>query len=140
MITKMKRSVALLLALMTCISFLPVICIDASAAEFSYVYDGKYIYNWGSRGETATFLSPNAESFYTGANAYDVLSALSGGTGTTDAPSSSLYKTLQALMTNAHSTVTSYDATRSLYKYTDCGNPQHHRSGRKNVAALNGLG
>ncbi len=58
-----KRLLSLLMVLVVCISFLPTIHLSASAQDVSYNYDGKYIYNWGTRGETATFLSPNAEAF-----------------------------------------------------------------------------
>ena len=115
----LKRGLALLIVLVMCVSFLPALQLSTSAAEVSYVYDGKYIYNWGTRGVTATFLSPNAEAFYTGNNTYDVLSSYAGGTGTSNAPSSALYKALQNLMKNAHSHTTSYNETRDLYKYTD---------------------
>ena len=120
----MKRGLALLVAFVLCISLLPVLHLHANAAEFSYVYDsaGKYIYNWGTRGQTATTLSPNAEEFYTGNNTYDVLSAITGGTGTEDAPDSELYAALQKLMKDAHEHQTSYNETRDLYQYTDCQN------------------
>ena len=118
----LKRSLALALVLVMCISFLPIISLNASAADVTYVYDGKYIYNWGARGVTATELSPNAEAFYTGSNSYDVLSAYEGGTGTSDAPNSDLYKALQKLMKDSHTYITSYDATKNLFKYTDCQN------------------
>ena len=120
-----KRSLALLMALVLCLSLLPVLHLDADAAEFEYVYDstGKYIYNWGTRGETATTLSPNAEKFYKdNLTDYADLAAYTGGTGTSDAPNSELYKALQTLMVSKHSYQTSYDATRDLYKYTDCQN------------------
>ena len=73
----LKRGFALLMALVLCICLLPAIQIAADAAEFEYVYDstGKYIYNWGTREETATSLSPMAEAFYTDNYTYDVLSA-----------------------------------------------------------------
>ena len=122
----MKRGLALLLVMVISIAFFPVFKLDASAAgtssDVSYVYDstGKYIYNWGTRGEDATFLSPNAEDFYTGSNTYDVLSTYSGGTSTSNAPSSALYKALKNLMVSEHTYQTSYNATRDLFKYTDC--------------------
>ena len=122
----MKRGLALLLVMVISIAFFPIFKLDASAAgtssDVSYVYDstGKYIYNWGTRGEDATFLSPNAEDFYTGSNTYDVLSTYSGGTSTSNAPSSALYKALKNLMVSEHTYQTSYNATRDLFKYTDC--------------------
>ena len=109
-----KRSLALILALVLCLSLLPVTVVPVSAAS--------YIYNWGTRGEVATSLSENAQAFYTGNNTYDALSSLPGGTGTSDAPNSNLYKALQNLMVGAQNSQTSYDDTRALFQYTDCQN------------------
>ena len=121
-----KSSLALLLVVVMLAAFVPALSINASAAtsDVSYVYDstGKYIYNWGERGDVATFLSPNAEDFYTGNNTYDVLSTYAGGTSTSSAPNSALYKALKNLMVSAHSYQTSYSATKDLYRYTDCQN------------------
>ena len=68
MANNMKRGLAMFLTLAMiftfCITFAPAFSVDASAAEVDYKYSGKYIYNWGTRGEVATFLSPNAEAFY----------------------------------------------------------------------------
>ena len=116
----MKRALAFVMVLVICLSFLPILQIKTGAANVNYTYDGTYIYNWGERGVTATFMSPNAEAFYTGTKAYETLSAYSGGTGTSDAPTSSLYSALKTVMKDAHRYETSYDATRQLYKYTDC--------------------
>ena len=109
-----KRSLALILALVLCLSLLPVTVVPVSAAS--------YIYNWGTRGEVATSLSAYAQAFYTGNNTYDALSALAGGTSKDNAPTSILYKALQSLMVNAHSHETSYDETKDLFMYTDCQN------------------
>ena len=109
-----KRSLALILALVLCLSLLPVTVVPVSAAS--------YIYNWGTRGEVATSLSAYAQAFYTGSNTYDALSALAGGTSKDNAPNSNLYKALQSLMVNAHSHETSYDETKDLFMYTDCQN------------------
>ena len=122
MLTTKKRIIALFVALVMCISCLPLASITASAADVSYTYDGKYIYNWGERGEVATFMSPNALEFYTGSRSYDTLSSYSGGSGKSDAPNSALYKNLASVMKNAHSYITSYNATKDLYRYTDCEN------------------
>ncbi|MBE5888376.1 MAG: hypothetical protein E7283_06005 [Lachnospiraceae bacterium] len=92
-----------------------------SASDVKYQYhEGKYISNWGARGEVATFLSPNAEKFYTGSYTYDVLSDKQGGTSQSSAPSSALYKALQSMMKAEHSHQTSYGETRYQYRYTDC--------------------
>ncbi len=122
MVKTMKCGVALLLAVFMLLSFIPVIHVEAANDDVSYVNDGKYIYNWGTRGETATFLSPNAKEFYTGNNTYAVLSSYTGGTSQSNAPSSDLYKALKKLMTEAHTHITSYNETKDLYRYTDCQN------------------
>lgn len=122
MVTTKKRILALVVALVMCISYLPLSSITASAADVSYTYDGDYIYNWGERGEVATFMSPNALEFYTGSRSYETLSSYSGGTTQSNASSSALYKNLQSVMKGAHRYTTSYNATKSLFKYTDCEN------------------
>ena len=116
----MKRGLALFIALVWCVTLIPVFETHSHAAEVNYVYSGKYIYNWGQRGTVATFMSPNGEKFYDNHVSYDVLSTYAGGTGTSDAPDSALFKQLQKLMTDAHSYKTSYDATKNLFQYTDC--------------------
>ena len=121
----MKRSLSLFMVLAMLIALVPTLSLGASAANVNYVYasNGKYIYNWGTRGTTATFLSPNAEDFYEDNNtSYAELSSYSGGTGKSDAPKSDLYRELKELMTSNHSYITSYAATRDLYQYTDCQN------------------
>ena len=119
-----KRVLAMLIVLVMCVVLLPALNVEASAANVNYVYSGKYIYNWGTREEVATFLSPNAESFYTGSYTYDALAAYSGGTSEKDAPDSALYTQLHNLMENKHNDgkITSYQETRDLYMYTDCQN------------------
>lgn len=120
-----KRGLALLLVVIMIVSILPTFGITSKAASTSdvdYVYSGKYIYNWGTRGEVATFLSPNAEKFYTGANTFASLSSYSGGTGKSDAPSSALYKALQNLMKSNHKYINGYKENNNLLKYTDCQN------------------
>lgn len=101
------------------------------SSDVEYVKDGKYIANWGWRGEVCVFLSPNAISFYSGDDSYDVVSQLSGGKkgSESSAPSSNLYKELQSIMKSAHTTITSYDATKQFYKYTDCQNSKYSSSG-----------
>ena len=90
------------------------------AEDVRYVKSGKYIYNWGARGEEATFLSTYAEDFYTGSYVYSVLSEEAGGSGSSNAPKSDLYKALQTLMKSKQTYETSYNATRELFRYTDC--------------------
>lgn len=93
-----------------------------SASDVVYQKTENYIHNWGVREEDCTFLSPNAEAFYTGSNNYASLSANSGGSSQSNAPSSNLYKALQSLMKSQHSHQTSYGETRYQYRYTDCEN------------------
>ena len=119
--SKLKsRILALILALVTVVSWIPTAGFSADAADVSYNYDGKYIYNWGTRGEVATFLSPNAEKFYDSRSSFEELSAYSGGTSTSTAPNSELYKKLKSLMSGAQTYTTSYAATKELFRYTDC--------------------
>jgi len=118
-----KRLFALLTVLALCLSFMPPVEFAAQAATVDYAYSGSYILNWGTRGTTATFLSPNAETFYEDNNtSYQVLSALSGSSSESGIPSSTLYTTLHDLMESNHDYVTSYDATKDLFQYTDCQN------------------
>ena len=44
------------------------------AEDVDYVKNGKYVANWGARGEDCTFLSTYAEDFYTGSYTYETLS------------------------------------------------------------------
>ena len=84
-----KRISAGLLALMIVISLLGItgsaakITTSATgytkASDVNYVKSGKYIANWGARGETCIFLSTYAQSFYTGSYTFEQMSALSGG-------------------------------------------------------------
>ncbi len=109
-----KRAAAFLLAFVLCISLVPVTAPAADAAT--------YVYNWGTRGTVATYLSQSAIDFYEDNGVtYEELVALSGGTQSS-APSSELYKKLQNLMKNAQTYQTSYNATKELFRYTDCQN------------------
>ena len=108
---------------MMLVLLLSTVSFGASAGEAAYASHGDYIYNWGIRGEPATFLSTNAKAFYDAYDtSYEILSSYMGGTGQADAPNSALYQQLQALMTNAHTYINDYAATRDLFQYTDCQN------------------
>lgn len=124
MIQTIKRSVALLIVVIMCLTFVPVFRLDVNAAAtVTYKYDGKYVYNWGEREEVATFLSPMALDFYKKYNiTYDQMADYTGGTSKSNVPSSEMYKELQSIMKKAHSYETNYQETRPLYKYTDCEN------------------
>ena len=125
--TMTKRVFAFLTVLALCLSFLPAVEFSAQAATVDYVYAGSYIKNWGTRGTTATFLSPNAEAFYEDNNtSYAALASLSGATSTGSVPSSPLFQELHELMFSNLDLWTSYsnnyDATKEQYQYTDCQN------------------
>ena len=119
-----KRSLAWLASLMLLVSvFASLIVVPVRAATVNYVYSGNYVYNWGQRDELATFLSPMAEDFYDANNVtYTQLASLSGSSTTSSVPSSSLFSKLHELMYGNLDNPTSYDATRSLFQYTDCEN------------------
>ena len=119
-----KRSLAWLASLMLFISlFAGAMVMPVQAATVDYVYSGNYVYNWGQREELATFLSPMAQEFYADNNvAYTTLASLSGASSTSDVPYSDLYDALHKLMYDNLDNPTSYDATRSLFQYTDCQN------------------
>ncbi len=119
----MKRSLAMLMALMMSVSVFFGVDLSTQAANVDYTYAGNYILNWGERGTDATFLSQNAEKFYADNNtSYMELASFSGSSTVSSVPSSALYRELQDLMTENHSYQTSYDATRPLFQYTDCQN------------------
>ncbi len=122
--TLTKRSLAWLTSLLLFVSlFSSLIVLPAEAATVDYVKSGNYVYNWGTREEVATFLSPMAEAWYDKNNTdYAELSALSGSASTGSVPSSALYRELKDLMTSNHKTITSYNDTRNLFQYTDCEN------------------
>ena len=119
-----KRSLAWLSALMLMVSlFVSTVVLPAQAATVNYVYSGNYVYNWGQRETLATFLSPMAEDFYdTNGVEYAALASLSGSSSTSSVPDSSLFGELHELMYGNLDNPTSYDATKSLFQYTDCEN------------------
>lgn len=119
----MKKGMSLLLAFVLILGLVPAISLTADAATVNYRYSGSYIYNWGTREEVATFLSPNAEDFYEENNVtYAELAVLSGSSNESSVPSSALYKELASLMSGAQTKQTSYNGTRDLFQYTDCEN------------------
>lgn len=113
-----KRSLAMLLALVLSLSMFVGVAPKAEAAT--------YTYNWGTREDTATsadFTRSTAEEWYAAeGTSYEELTQLSGSKTQSAVPSSALYLELKSLMTNAHTTKTSYDGTKSMYQYTDCQN------------------
>ena len=95
------------------------------ADDVVYNDSGNYIANWGARDENCVFLSKYATAFYTGNYTYEVLSQKAGSKS--NAPSSDLYSALYSLMSSKQTYQTSYDATRSLFCYTDCVNSNYSK-------------
>ena len=111
-----KRYISILLILAICIGFLSGVTLHVEAASVDYVItnDG-YIYNWGVRGELATFLSPKAEEYYTKHSvSYASLSSLSGSATQSAVPSSALYQKLQTIMQDDNPRYSTYADTRNL--------------------------
>lgn len=110
-----QRGLSFAIILALCIGML-------SGAVFTVSAD-TYVYNWGQRGTLATSLSDSAVAFYAQQGAeYDYMAALAGASATEDVPSSELYLYLQELMTEAHTYINNYDASRDFFAYTDCEN------------------
>lgn len=112
-----KRILSALMALLLVVSLLSGLTLTASAATVDYQYGdterySNVIKNWGTREEIATFLSPNAEKFYSDTT-YEELVVLDAGP---------LYTALYMLMSEAHTTRTKYDYTNDAYRLTDCQN------------------
>lgn len=121
-----KRSAAFLMALVLILSLLPGIQLTADAATVDYQYGStsKYsniIKNWGTREEVATFLSPNAEKFYSDTT-YEELIAKDGSSNLTIVDTSALYIALNQLMKSAHKKNNTYDDTKTLIAFTDIQN------------------
>ena len=121
-----KKGIAVLMAMLLILSLLPGISFAADAATVNYQYGStsKYsgvIKNWGTREEVATFLSPNAESFYSD-TAYEELIAKSGSSNLTIVDTSALYIALNQLMKGAHTKTNSYEDTKTLMAFTDIQN------------------
>ena len=95
------------------------------ASDVDYVKSGSYVANWGARDEDCVFLTSYAQSFYTGSYTYETLSKTKGGTSQSDVEKSALFTTLRTLVTSKQNYQTSYNATRDLYKYTDCVNSNY---------------
>ncbi len=123
-----KRVLALVLVLCTVVTLFAGLTVSASAAEptgasqVNYRKSGKYVYNWGKRDTTATFLTTYAQSYYTGSYSYATLSSKSGSTstGAADIYGSALGTALHNMLVSKQTYTTSYNGTRDLYCYTDC--------------------
>ena len=120
-----KRILSAVLVMLLCISLLSGLSFAATVNYQTGNPEGfqNVILNWGQRGTTSTFLSPNAIEFYEDNNiTYSDLVQLAGSSNVSSTPSSPLYKALKSLMTDNHDVITSYADTRPLYSYTDCQN------------------
>ena len=123
-----KRVLAFVLVLCTVVTLFAGLTVSASAAEptgasqVNYRKSGKYIYNWGKRDTTATFLTTYAQSYYTGSYSYATLSSKSGSTSTSaaDIYGSALGTALHNMLVSKQTYTTSYNGTRDLFCYTDC--------------------
>ncbi len=100
--TSLKKMLSLLLVLTLVFSIFASLITTASAATFSY--------NTGKRGTVCTSLSSKAKSYYTSSYSYSTLSAKSA---------SSIKSSLKTLMTNTHSTKTTYTNLKTYTKYSD---------------------
>lgn len=122
----LKKAFCMLLVVVMLVGMLPAVY--ASAATVNYVTGNAGVYanvikNWGIRGELATFLSPNAESFYQeNGVSYAALAAKAGSADESAVPGSQLYQSLYLLMSSAHDTVTDYDEIVDAFCYTDSQN------------------
>lgn len=123
-----KRILSALMALLLVVSLLSGLTLTASAATVDYQYGStnsdysqysNIIKNWGTREEVATFLSPNAEKFYSDTT-YEELVALDGSSNVTVVNTSALYGALYTLMSTSHTTKNSYGESRDLFQFTDC--------------------
>ena len=126
--TNTKRMVSVVLLLTLLVSLFSGLTLGASAAEptsaseVSYKKNGNYIYNWGKRDTTAIFLTTYAQAYYTGNYTY---ASLSAKTGTTSTSANAIYNSalgtaLHNMLAAKQTSKTSYDGTRSLYRYTVC--------------------
>ena len=79
------------------------------------------VYNWGTRGTVATFLTAPTTGYYTGSYSYETLAAMSGDSGTgTNFYGSELGSAIHLMLVAKQTTQTTYDGTKNLYAYTDC--------------------
>ena len=126
-------SIILVLALCLCLqvqAFAAPSIITTPATGYTCAEDVEHkiidgiVVNWGARGETCSFLSPSALNYYYAldTDTWEELSQKDGGTGTSNAYTSELYKALRQLMTLRHTNIQGYQATRPYYMYTDCAN------------------
>ena len=113
-----KRGLSALLVLVMLVSLFSGLTISASAAS--------YAYNTGTRHEVCTSLSSQAQAYYTGSYTYDALSALAGGTASSDANAtnqsamnSALFQQMQTLMKDTHTKTITYNSLTTYWPYTD---------------------
>ena len=129
---------AMVLSLFSGLTFHASAAEPSSAAEVSYRKSGSYVYNWGKRDTTATFLTTYAQEYYTGSYSYDTLSAKSGSTSTSasDIYSSALGSAIHSMLAAKQTRTTSYNGTKELYRYTDCEENQDKISSYYSAVAI----
>ena len=80
-----------------------------------------YVYNWGVRGQDATFLTESAVAFYEQSSvSYEMMAQLDGASDLDEVSASPLYAALQSLMTENHTYINNYEDVKSFCRYTDC--------------------
>ena len=139
---KTRRTLSVLVLLALLLSLFSGLTASAkeptSASEVNYRKNGKYVYNWGTRDTTATFLTTYAQSYYTGSYSYTLLSSKSGSTSTSasDIYSSALGSAIHSMLKEKQTSTTSYNGTKELYRYTDCEENQDKISSYYSAVAI----
>ena len=115
-----KRSLSALMVFVMLVSVFSGLSLTAFAAT------GTLVANTGTRHEVCTSLSSQAQAYYTGSYTYDALSALSGGTASSDANAtnqsamnSALFQQMQTLMKDTHTKTITYNSLTTYWPYTD---------------------
>ena len=139
---KTRRTLSVLVLLALLLSLFSGLTASAkeptSASEVNYRKNGKYVYNWGTRDTTATFLTTYAQSYYTGSYSYTLLSSKSGSTSTSASAiySSPLGTAIHTMLEAKQTSTTSYNGTKELYRYTDCEENQDKISSYYSAVAI----
>ena len=139
---KTRRTLSVLVLLALLLSLFSGLTASAkeptSASEVNYRKNGKYVYNWGTRDTTATFLTTYAQSYYTGSYSYTLLSSKSGSTSTSasDIYGSALGSAIHSMLKAKQTSTTSYNGTKELYRYTDCEENQDKISSYYSAVAI----
>lgn len=92
-----------------------LVCYSPSASAQT----GTLIANTGTRHETCTSLSTQAQAYYTGEYTWETLSGLTGGTSSCLETDNDLYQALHALMESTMTGSVTYTNLKQNYVYTD---------------------